>query len=160
MNPGRNHFRLFITALLAVVVPFCCCNLTSLLDEAGPFDVTSRASVRTAAARADTAEGVVQTMEACCKSKPRQSREHEQPAPEDSREKGKRDCLCCQAAGMMLTLKNTTLELSAPVVVAICQWERVPETRPACELRRHQAEARAIERHQSSLLRLHCALNV
>lgn len=72
----------------------------------------------------------------------------------------KHDCDCGKNSGMMLTVEKSTVELPAPVVIAVLDWTLSIDVLPTALFRGLDREQRVVERPHTSLLRLHCALIV
>ena len=156
-----SPFRLLVTVLLAVAVPFCCCNFHSWFSGCIPCQApaSDRQGERLAHVHADGS------------SHDHSSHHEHQDGPasnngDDHAPKpcapgnDKHDCDCGKNSGMMLTVQKSSVELPAPVVVAVLDWALPADVLPTALFRGLDRERRVVERPQTSLLRLHCALIV
>jgi len=154
-----SPFRLLVTLLLVVAVPFCCCNFHSWFSACASCEapaasgeaatvahVHADSSSHHHAAHHEHTTGTVadtHTDTAPC-------------APGDQ----KHDCDCGKNSGMMLSVQKSTVELPAPVVVAVLDWALTSDLLPPVQFQAHEQQLRAVERPPTSLLRMHCALIV
>ncbi|MBL8964210.1 MAG: hypothetical protein JNK70_09080 [Phycisphaerae bacterium] len=156
-----DQFRSFIAILLAVVIPFCCCNLRSLLagnmacPAAGSFpkDGLADASQSPASDHRPTVHG-------CCHGKSATDGGNSDSEPTNNPSDQPRDCLCDKSGGKMLSVEKPALELPALVAVAVLEWARWPELRPLDPVCGREQRSHAVHRPLTSLVRMHCALNV
>jgi len=156
---GRNSpFRFALTMLLAFVVPFCCCDFSILLVGCTSCDAATHGKSQVVAAQAG-AERDHGHAHGNCRGHSSQG-DSDEPAPGTTPEKDQDDCTCGQNTGKMLTVEKSTLDLPAPVVVAILDWSGLSDLRPLDPFKGREIEKRVVERRQTSLLRMHCALIV
>ena len=154
-----SAFRLLVTLLLVVAVPFCCCNFRSLLTTCSSCQASS----------------VMEDVEASRGHLHDADRDHAVPhhhatghtqhgdgkspvpcGPGDEKHK----CNCEKNDGKMLTVQKSTVELPMPVVVAILEWSMAADMLPPAAIRVEYRRNLAIARPLTSLLRQHCALIV
>ena len=154
-----STFRLFVTLLLAVAVPLCCCNFRMWLTACEPCDAAnSLASSEPIAhehaggnchdhnsdrhAVTASKEGIEPSSSPCV------------PGHEDDH-----DCACGKH-NTLLTVAKSNLDLPTPLLVAILSFPAFADT---LALPRFQAIDRGLwvsARPPTTLLRLHCALIV
>ena len=144
-------FRLLMTALLAVVVPFCCCDFRTWLSASdschGPAEIGIFADISHLHGAAATLchEGSGQTESA--------PSSNDQPADTQ-------DCTCGKHDPKILPGVKPTLEFPPLVMTATLAW--APPER--CEFAGRSSTCErlvwAFARPPTSLLRLHCALIV
>lgn len=149
-----SPFRFVLTLLLALAVPFCCCDLRSLLSGCASCDGSTGGDTRAIA----TDDGL--STHSHCHGHSPKGDEQDGSTPAEAPEKDQHDCSCGKNTGKMLTVAKTTLELPAPVVVAILDWFVMSDLRPLDPFKGREPEQRAVKRLQTSLLRMHCALIV
>jgi len=154
-----SSLRLLVTVLLAVAVPFCCCDFHSLLSGCASCE---------APARQIDAEAVAHVHDDGAGHHHAAHHEHSADPVTDG-DQGttpcgpgdeKHDCNCGKTDGMMLTVQKSTVELPAPVVVAVLAWAQPVDQVPLALIRGHERDQRVVQRPQTSLLRQHCALIV
>lgn len=155
-----SPFRFALTLLLAVAVPFCCCDLRSLLSGCSSCDASTGGHTRTVAAHNDLAADDGLSTHSHCHGHSPKGDEQGGSTPAEAPEKDQHDCSCGKNTGKMLTVAKTTLELPAPVVIAVLDWTLCADVLPPALLRGLDREMWVIERPQTSLLRQHCALIV
>lgn len=155
-----SPFRFVLTLLLAVAVPFCCCDLRSLLSGCASCGASTGGDTRTVAAHddLDAADGL--STHSHCHGHSPKGDEQDESTPAKAPEKDQHDCSCGKNTGKMLTVAKTTLELPAPVVVAVLDWFVMGDLGSLDPFKGREAEQRAVKRLQTSLLRMHCALIV
>ncbi|MCC6322971.1 MAG: hypothetical protein IT438_16225 [Phycisphaerales bacterium] len=156
MLSRSSPIRFVLTLLLALAVPFCCCDLRSLL--AGCVSVGAKSESRPVAA--DRGEGTEQGHATHCRCHSSATDPHHGSTPEKGPGEDQHDCPCGKNTGKMLTVAQATFDLPAPVAVAILDWSGSTDLRPPASFRVRDIEQRAVGRPQTSLLRMHCALVV
>ena len=155
---NRNSpFRFVLTLLLALAVPFCCCDFRSLLTGCVSCDAEAPVKTETVAVLAG---GHDHASHSHCHGHSPKGEDHNGSTPGKAPEKDKHDCSCGKNTGKMLTVEKSTLELPAPVVVAILDWSLLTDLAPLDPFKGREVEKRVVERPQTSLLRMHCALIV
>lgn len=155
-----SPFRFVLTLLLAVAVPFCCCDLRSLLSGCAACDASTGADTRTVAVHDDSETRDTPATHTHCHGHSPKGDEQDGSTPANAPANDQHDCSCGKTTGKMLTVAKTTLELPAPVVVAVLDWFVMSDLRPLDPFKGRDAEQRAVKRLQTSLLRMHCALIV
>jgi hypothetical protein len=155
-----SPFRLLVTVLLAVAVPFCCCDFRSLLSGCTSCEAATPGSSQTVAVHSDADAGHDHATHSHCHGHAPTGDDQDGSTPGKAPEKDQHDCSCGKNTGKMLTVEKSTLELPAPVIVAILDWSRMSDLRPLDPFKGCEIENRVAERPQTSLLRLHCALIV
>lgn len=154
-----SPFRVLVTLLVAVTVPFCCCNFHSLVSSCKPCEGhhsdAGMATVTHEHAHDHTRHDL--THEHATEHGPGNSDQHSAPC---SPENEKQDCSCGNHDAKMFTVQKSTLELPSPMVVAVLNWALASETLPPPSLRGLERDLRAVHRPTTSLLRMHCALTV
>lgn len=154
-----SPFRLLVTLLLVVAVPFCCCNFRSLLS------TCSSCQAMPAAEEVDASHGHSHDADsdhAVPHQHARDQTQHgdgESPAPCGPGD-NKHQCNCEKNDGKMLTVQKSTVELPMPVVVAILDWSMAVDMLPPFSTRVLYRGNLAVARPLTSLLRQHCALIV
>lgn len=153
--------RHLVTVLLAVAVPFCCCNFHSWSSACAPcqtpaFDRNSEALAHVHSGRTNHDHSSRHEHQDGPTSNDGGDHGSKPCAPGDD----KHDCDCGKDGGMMLAVQKSTVELPAPVVIAVLDWVQPACVLPPAPFRGLDREQRGIERQQTSLLRLHCALIV
>ncbi|MFN7022052.1 MAG: hypothetical protein ACK4WH_12095 [Phycisphaerales bacterium] len=149
-----SPFRLLVTVLLAVAVPFCCCDFRSLLGGCHSCEEATPATSQTAEAGHDHADRIDNHGHSPTGD------DHHRSDPGNAPEQDQHDCTCGNNTGTMLTVEKSTLELPTPVLVAIPEWSALTDLRPLDLFKGPEVEMRVVERPQTSLLRMHCALIV
>lgn len=156
-----SPFRFLLTVLLAVTVPFCCCDFHSVLSACAACE--SPATGREAHTQThDHADGAGHQHASTHHQKGDQDTpgdDHHGTIP-DGPNHEKHDCTCDSSSGTMLSVEKSTVELPALVVVAVIDWVPLADLVPDALFRVHEREQRAVQRPPTSLLRLHCALIV
>lgn len=159
MLDRNSPFRFALTLLLALVVPFCCCDFSALLVGCTSCDAATHANSRTIAAHANAEPDHGHAAHGHCRGHTPQGGTDE-PGPGTTPEKDHDDCTCGQNTGKMLTVEKSTLDLPTPMVVAILDWSELSDLRPLDPFKGWEVEKRVVERPQTTLLRMHCALIV
>lgn len=156
---NRNSpFRFVLTLMLALAVPFCCCDFRSLLT--GCYSCDTATDARQVATHSGVEAELGHATHSHCHGHSSKGDDHHGSTPGKAPEKDQHDCSCGKNTGKMLTVAKSTLELPAPVLVAILDWSGSSDLRPLDPFRGRDAEKRVVERPQTSLLRMHCALIV
>jgi hypothetical protein len=154
-----SPFRLLVTLLLVVAVPFCCCNFRSLLSACSSCQAAPVAEeVEASLGHSHDADGDHATPhQHATGHKQHEGGQSSVPCgPGDE----KHHCNCEKNDGKMLTVQKSTVELPMPVVVAILDWSMaVGMLLPATDQVQFRGSS-AIVRPPTSLLRQHCALIV
>lgn len=156
-----SPFRLLVTVLLAVAVPFCCCDFQALISGCASCEAPARQMDAEAVAHVHD-DGAAHHHAA----------HHEHAANHGTDTNGdhgttpcgpgdeEHDCNCGKTEGKMLTVQKSTLELPAPVVVAVLDWAQPADQVSLALFWGHDRDLRVVQRPQTTLLRLHCALIV
>jgi hypothetical protein len=140
MHDRSSPFRLFVTLLLTVAVPFCCCDFHSWLSVCEPCDAaTHQAAVEPLIH--DHAAGFVH--------------DHESDHHAD---RGTASTDGNQST--VLTVAKTTLEFPTPILVAILSFPTILESGALSPFRTGGRDLWVDSRPPTTLLRLHCALIV
>ncbi|MGD9691358.1 MAG: hypothetical protein AB7G17_00785 [Phycisphaerales bacterium] len=151
----HSPFRFVLTLLLALVVPFCCCNFRSLL--------TACVSCEAATAAQPVAIDYANEAEhghAIHGHSPGGNDHHGPTTPGNAPEHDEHDCQCDKSVGTMLTDAKLAVELPASMLVAVLDWTSTTDLCSLAPFKGRDIEKRAVERPQTSLLRMHCALIV
>jgi len=155
-------FRLFVALLLAVAVPFCCCNFHSWLSVCVPCE----AGKHTAAVEPVThshADGSAHDHESAHHADHATSSPgHDPAAPVSPCCPGHDDdheCTCGKQHTLM-TVAKKTVELPAPVLVAILPLPVDIDAEASSPFRARVRDLCGVPRPAATLLRLHCALIV
>lgn len=157
--PNRNSpFRFALTLLLALAIPFCCCDFRTLLGGCGSCEAAGIADPQTAAVPSHEDEGHV--AHSHCHGHAPKGDDHGRSEPGKAPSKDRHDCTCGKNTGKMLAVEKSPVELPAPVIVAILDWSGVSDCRPYAAFRGHHVEQRAVDQPATTLLRMHCALIV
>lgn len=150
-----GHFRTCLCLLLAVVVPFCCCNLHSLLtacEACAPAcaDRHGHTAAATGPTHHDQGHGDGRGGDSDSKT-----RHHETPSQGDPQ-----NCTCGKHDAKMLSGEKPTIDLPTAVPVAIHNWIVMPLSAAEPLRAFTNGEVWAFARPPTSLLRMHCALIV
>jgi hypothetical protein len=154
-----SPFRLLVTLLLVVAVPFCCCNFHSMLTTCSSCQAAPVAKeVEASHGRSHDADHdhAVPHQHATGHT---QGGSGESPAPCGPGDE-KHKCNCEKNDGKMLTVQKSTVELPTPVIVAVLDWSMAVDLLPSAAIRVQYRGNLAIARPPTSLLRQHCALIV
>jgi len=163
-------FRFLLTIVLAVTVPFCCCNFHALMStcagcersadifSADIFTVLGAASFDHEHADGshhhhDAKPGQVDGKLATTSS-------DQSPSPCGPGHKDEGDCTCGKHDTKMLTAVKSSVEFSTPVLVAVLAWPAIAPLTLDFPTRVQSRRDWAHNRPPTSLLRLHCALVV
>lgn len=152
-----RQFRSLIALLLAVVVPFCCCNFYSWLKVCAPCEpATLVAGVGQLPSRAHDHRSCHHSDEPASAVGSAAQQDPDLPADDSDPQ----DCTCGKHQAKMLSGVKPTLELPASVLVAILHWATVewPDAEQPGQFMNGAVSACA--RPPTSLLRMHCALIV
>ncbi|KAA0216293.1 MAG: hypothetical protein DYG94_05320 [Leptolyngbya sp. PLA3] len=151
--------RNLIAVFVAVMVPFCCCNLRGLLG-AGPSCEGRSASTASSVTSGSAAPlDHREATHSCCQATSSGDDEHAGSAPKRG-PADERGCTCDKSGGKMLSGEQIGLEIPPQVAIAVIEWLPFAELRPieTCGVR--EPASQAVERPQTSLVRMHCALIV
>ncbi len=158
---NRNSpFRCVLTLLLALAVPFCCCDFRSLLSGCTSCDEVAPQGGQTVAVHSAAEAAHDHASHNHCHGHAPKGDDHDGSTPGKAPRKEQHDCSCGKNTGKMLTVEKSTLELPTPVVVATLDWSAITDLRPLDPFKGREVEKRVVERPQTSLLRMHCALIV
>lgn len=153
MLDRSSPFRALVSLLLAVAIPFCCCNFKSWLGgQAGCHGE-----------RISVASG--ESPPAChrCDSPaeaPNSDGADSQPrAPGEPTHEPESSCACGKHYTSQSGVEKPGVEVSPPILVAVLP-ETVPQLAGAVFATRALRYGHAAQRPQTALLRLHCALMV
>lgn len=155
-----SPFRFVLTLLLALAVPFCCCDLRSLLSGCASCDTSTGGDTRTVAVHDDSEAHDTPATHSHCHGHSPKGDEQDGSTPAEAPEKDQHDCSCGKNTGKMLTVQKSTVELPVPVVIAVLAWAQPVDQVPLALIRGHERDQRVVQRPQTSLLRQHCALIV
>jgi len=158
MLDTRSPFRLLVTLLLAVAVPFCCCNFHSWLSACAPCEAASHVTETKLAVHSHAA-GVGHDHDADHHAESAKTPEGNIPASPCERGHDDGDCACSKQS-TYLTVAKPTLEFPTPIVVAVLSFPAITETWASLPSWTTERDSRAFARPPTSLLRLHCALIV
>lgn len=157
MLTRSNHFRTFVALLLAVVVPFCCCNFHSWLSVCASCVPTP--SVDTHAQVAAKEHDHNGCHHSGVQTTPSSGDHHKDPtSPDDGSDP--HDCTCGKNQAKMMAGEKPTIELPTTVLVAILNWTAVAWASSEPSHTFVTGEVWACARPPTSLLRMHCALIV
>lgn len=155
-----SPFRLLVTVLLAVAVPFCCCNFHSLLSSCVPCEAATHHDAAKPVADHHS-DGAVHDHD---------SDHHSGPttAHNDGSEPGQSPCgpghddddCTCGKQNTLLTIAKQTVEFPSPVLVAILSFPTIAESWALCPFSAMDRGLWTAVRPPTTLLRLHCALIV
>ncbi len=150
--------RLFITVLLAVAVPLCCCNVRSWLGACAPCDAATPRTTTDPAARGH----------AFTDSHDHESDHHATgaAAAHESPEPGPSPCgtghddedCACGKHDTLLTVAKSAPKFPMPVSVATLSFPTSADASAFPPLRTIERGLRVGARPPATLLRLHCAL--
>lgn len=156
-----SSFRLLVTVLLAMAVPFCCCNFHAWFS---PFVACYAPSSEVLPAEAphihrdgDTHDHAAHNGEA---AEPIHDNSHTPRPHPCAPGKDQHDCDCIKSSGRMLTFPKATIEFPAPLMDAVIVWQAITEFLPPTVSGAFQKPPRIVEPPPTSLLRQHCALIV
>lgn len=156
MFSRNSHFRTCLSLLLAVVVPFCCCNFQSLLTACEAcVPACSGHDGHAAAANGHAHNNHEDADESGERSDSETRHHHDTPSDGDHQ-----DCTCGKHEAKMLSGEKPTIELPTAVLVAILNWVAIPSSAAEPSRPFTNGEIWAAVRPPTSLLRLHCALIV
>lgn len=158
MLDTRSPFRLLVTLLLAVAVPFCCCNFHSWLSDCAPCETASHATGTTLAVHSHAA-GVGHDHDADHHADSAKTPHGDTPASPCERGHDEGDCTCSKQS-TYLTVAKPTLEFPTPVLVAVLSFPAITDTWASLPSWTKEPDSWAFARPPTSLLRLHCALIV
>lgn len=156
----HSTFRLLVTVMLAVAVPFCCCNFHSLLSSCVPCEAaTHHAAAKPVADH--HSDGAVHAHD---------SDHHSGPikAHNDGNEPGESPCgpahddddCTCGKQNTLLTIAKQTVGFPSFVSVAILSFSTIAEPWTICPFSAIDRGLWTAARPPTTLLRLHCALIV
>ena len=159
MLNSRGTFRLFVTLLLTVAVPFCCCNLHAWLmvcspchaasDTAGP-ELAAHHHGDSAAHDHESDHHSTTASTACVESS---------TAPCGPGHDDDHDCTCSKQ-DTLLTVAKSNLDLPTPVLVAIVLFPAIADASASPPFRAFERGLWVSVRPPTTLLGLHCALIV
>lgn len=153
-------FRLFVTLLLAVAVPLCCCNFRSLLIACVPCEpATQRDAAQPVADH--QSDGTVHDHDSGHDSGPTTAHNEGGEPGQSPCGPGHDDDDCtCGTQSTLLTIAKQTMEFPTPVLVAILSFPTIAESWESCPFSAMNRGLWTAARPPTSLLRLHCALVV
>ena len=157
-----SPFRLLVTLLLVVAVPFCCCDFRSLLGGCASCGAERPATAHDEMVAHARADGSAHEHGAChqhATGHTRENADNHTPLP-CGPGNDKHNCNCGKNDGKMLTVQKPTVELPASVVVAVLDWTMAADLVPLAVSRMPIRDISAVARPPTSLLRMHCALIV
>lgn len=155
----HSTFRLFITLLLAVAVPMCCCDFRMWLTACEPCDAAkSHASIEHTAHEHSAGGG-----------HDHESDHHASTASNEGIEPSSSPCgpghdddhdCTCGKQNTLLTVAKSNLDLPTPVLVAILSFPAFADSSALPPFRAIERGLWVSARPPTTLLRLHCALIV
>ncbi len=162
MLQRREPIRLLLTILLAIIVPFCCCDFHAWLDSCDSCDSPALSEPFTikAATHAGCSGhpvGEPQTHELLHKAS---ISDEKQSQDSSSQQDENQECTCAKHDAKMISGVKPTVEFSAPVILAILPWVESATFEIAGLSFKSDPFAQVFVRPSTSLLRLHCALIV
>lgn len=155
MTARSSPFRVAVAVLLAVAIPFCCCSSRLLLGAFAWAGDRPSASALTLASFADAPARRCHGGHGPCGAGTTQT-DPQTPADPDP-EQG---CACGMDEGKLLTADKPTVELPAPVIIAVVGWTPIGDLFPGVRHGAPPRDAAFAGRPATALLRMHCALNV
>lgn len=171
MSHRGTPFRALLTVVLAIMLPLCCCNFHGWVLSHLSCEVPAAAASSLANAWSGTINELDLTDdrisdaadECCSKSQPSGGQDAENRSADkdhDRNHSDRHECDCGKNSVKMLAAATATLELQAPVVIAILAWLPATGTAAYVSFPAKGADSRPHERPPSSLVHMHCALNV
>lgn len=157
MLTRSSHFRTFVALLLAVVVPFCCCNFHSWVSAcASCVPARSVEEGGHVAANEHDHHGCRHSGALSTNS----GGDHREGpvSPDDGSDP--HDCNCGKNQAKMVSVEKPTIDLVTTVVVAILDWSTSAWAAVEPSHTFVRGEVWACARPPTSLLRMHCALIV
>jgi hypothetical protein len=158
MSTRSGPFRSILTLILALAVPFCCCDLRALLT--GCISCESATSGGGRSVGVQPGDGHDCGGHGHCHGDAPSGTDQDGSTPGKEPVQDSHDCSCGKTTGKMLTVEKSTIELPAPVLVAILDWSATSDPRLFDAYRGREVDLRVRERLATSLLRMHCALIV
>ena len=159
MLNSRGTFRLFVTLLLTVAVPFCCCNFHSLLIVCFPCEAASHTAGPELAVH-HHGESAAHNHESDHHSTTASTAGIEpSSAPCGPGHDDEHDCTCGKQ-DTLLTVAKSKLDLPTPVLVAILSFPAFADSSALPPFRAIERGLWVSARPPTTLLRLHCALIV
>ena len=157
-----STFRLLVSLLLVVAVPFCCCNFHAWVSACSSCDDHADRGLVVGVAHQHSDAS---------------THDHDGDYPTDSGRDGhdahrdknvpcghhhndQDDCSCDKHDAKMLTGAKPSVEPPVPVLIAILDWVLTTERIPLAQITINRHDVWATARPPTSLLRLHCALVV
>lgn len=154
------HYRNIVAILWVVAIPFCCCNLRTLLAGDMARRAASYSDDGPVLAMTSPTEDQGPRARSCCQDNSATKSGASHSGPQNDPSDQQRDCSCDKSGGKMLSVEKSALELPAQVVVAALEWAPRPELRHPDPVRGHVEFPPADHRSLTSLVRMHCALIV
>lgn len=161
MRQRGGTFRLFVTLLLAVAVPFCCCDFHSWLSSCAPCETATReAAVEPVAHdhRHGSAHDHDSDHHADATTASTDGNESG-PSPCGPGHGGDDDCSCGKQ-NTLLAVAKTTVKFPVPVMVAILSLPAIVDSGTPRLFRVAGRDLWVSARPSTTLLHLHCALTV
>lgn len=158
MLDTRSPFRLLVTLLLAVAVPFCCCNFHSWISVCAPCEAVSHDTGTNLAVHSHERDGG-HDHDADHHADSAKTPHGDTPASPCERGHDEGDCTCSKQS-TYLTFAKPTLEFPTPVLVAVLSFPAITDTWASLPSWTKEPGSWAFTRPPTSLLRLHCALIV
>ena len=161
LNRGST-FRLMVSLLLVVAVPFCCCNFHAWLSACSSCDDhAERGSVVAVAHPHSDASTHDHDGDNPSDSAGENHNTHpDKNGPCGPHHEDQNDCTCGKHDAKMLTGAKTSVEPPVPVLIAILDWVLTTDRIPLAQITINRHDVWATARPPTSLLRLHCALVV
>jgi hypothetical protein len=161
MALAKSSFRIFVTLLLAVAVPFCCCNFHLWLNVCVPCEAATRHEVVEPVAHfhEDRVAHNHETDRPADRITSFTDGHGPSPSPCGPGHEDDNDCTCGKQHTLVAAAK-LNLDLPAPVLVAILSFPGFADVSALPTFRAIERELWLSPRPATTLLRLHCALVV
>ncbi|MDP1663458.1 MAG: hypothetical protein Q8L55_16225 [Phycisphaerales bacterium] len=155
-----STFRLFVTLLLAVAVPFCCCNFHSWLSVCVPCEAAEHpAAIETVAHHHEHATAHDHDSDHHA-DRTTSSTDGNETSPSPCGPGHDDDDCTCGKQNTLLTVAKPTLEFPTPVLVAILSFPTIADSWASTPFRSVGRDLWVASRPPTTLLLLHCALIV
>lgn len=155
-----STFLLFVTLLLAVVVPFCCCNFHSWLSVCVPCEAPPHlVAVKPLAQYHEHASAHEHESDHHAEGT-KSSTNGNEPSPSPCGPGHDHDDCTCGKNNTLLTIAKPNLEFPMPILVSILSFPTIRDSEASSPPRTPGRDLRVAFRPSATLLRLHCALIV
>lgn len=154
-----STFRLFVTLLLAVAVPFCCCNFHSWLSGCVPCEAAAHPETVEPVAHDHTGGSTHDHDSDQHADRTTASTDGSEPSPSPCGpgHDDEHDCTCSKQ-NTLLTVAKPTLEFPTPVLVAILSFPTIMNSAALSPFWTVGRDLWVGCRPPTTLLHLHCAL--